>query len=67
MGVLTAALGAVLIYNPFKVVNTVVRLIGIFLIYDGLSDMWIISKVFQVKKGKDRVVDVEGVWVDEEK
>ena len=44
-----------------------VRLIGIFLIYDGLSDMWIISKVFQVKKGKDRVVDVEGVWVDEEK
>lgn len=67
MGVLTAALGAVLIYNPFKVVNTVVRLIGIFLIYDGLSDMWIISKVFQVKKGKDRVVDVKGVWVDEEK
>ena len=67
MGVLTAALGAVLIYNPFEVVNTVVRLIGVFLIYDGLSDMWIISRVFKVKKGKDRIVDGEGVWVDEEK
>ena len=67
MGILTVALGAVLIYNPFSVVNTVVRLIGIFLIYDGLSDMWIISRVFQVKKGNGRVVDVEGNWVEEEK
>lgn len=67
MGVLTAALGGILIYNPFTVVDTIVRLIGIFLIYDGLSDMWIISRVFKVKKGKDRVVDVEGTWVDEEK
>lgn len=67
MGVLTALLGGILIYNPFTVVDTIVRLIGIFLIYDGLSDMWIISRVFKVKKGKDRVVDVEGTWVDEEK
>lgn len=67
MGVLTAVLGGILIYNPFTVVDTIVRLIGIFLIYDGLSDMWIISRVFKVKKGKDRVVDVEGTWVDEEK
>ncbi len=67
MGILTVALGAVLIYNPFSVVNTVVRLIGVFLIYDGLSDMWIISRVFQVKKGNGRVVDVEGNWVEEEK
>lgn len=66
MGVLTALLGGILIYNPFTVVDTIVRLIGIFLIYDGLSDMWIISRVFKVKKGKDRVVDVEGTWVDEE-
>lgn len=66
MGVLTVLLGGVLIYNPFTVIDTIVRLIGIFLIYDGLSDMWIISRVFKVKKEKDRVVDVEGTWVDEE-
>ena len=65
LGVLTVALGAVLAYNPFTVMETIVRLIGIFLIYDGLSDMWIISRVFKVKKEKDKIVDVEGTWVDE--
>lgn len=65
LGILTTALGAVLVYNPFTVMNTVVRLIGIFLIYDGLSDMWIISRVFKVKKEKEKIVDVEGSWIDE--
>lgn len=65
LGILTAVLGAVLVYNPFTVVNTIVRLIGIFLIYDGLSDMWIISRVFKVKKEKERIIDVEAVEVDE--
>ncbi|MCM1125729.1 MAG: DUF308 domain-containing protein [Lachnospiraceae bacterium] len=64
MGVLTAVLGGVLIYNPFKVVDMVVRFIGIFLVYDGLSDMWIISRLFKVKKEKDRIIDVEAVEVD---
>ena len=65
MGVLTTVLGAVLVYNPFTVVNTIVRLIGIFLIYDGLSDMWIISRVFKVKKEKERIIDVDAVEVDD--
>lgn len=64
MGVLTTVLGGVLIYNPFTVVDTIVRLIGIFLIYDGLSDIWIISRVFKVKKGKERIIDVEAVEMD---
>ena len=66
-GVLTVALGGVLIYNPFSVVNTVVRVIGAFLLYDGLSNMWIISRVFKTKRNIDKVVDVEGRWVDEDK
>lgn len=66
-GILTVALGGVLIYNPFSVVNTVVRVIGAFLLYDGLSNMWILSRVFKTKRSIDRVVDVEGSWVDEEK
>ena len=28
-----------------EAVNTVIMLIGIFLIYDGISDLWIISRV----------------------
>ena len=31
-------LGVLLIFNPFEAVNTVIMLIGIFLIYDGISD-----------------------------
>ena len=64
-GILTVVLGGVLIYNPFSVVNTVVRVIGAFLLYDGLSNMWILSRVFKTKRNVDKVVDVEGSWVDE--
>lgn len=65
-GVLTIAFGGVLIYNPFSVVNTVVRVIGGFLVYDGLSDMWILSRIFKVKKNSKKVVDAEAVVIDED-
>lgn len=70
-GVLTIALGGVLIYNPFKVVDTVVRVIGVFLVYDGISDIWIISRLFKSKRAAARleeekitVVDTEAVITD---
>lgn len=65
-GVLTIVLGAVLIYNPFTVVNTVVRVIGGFLVYDGLSDMWILSRLFKVKKNGQKIVDGDAVVIEEE-
>lgn len=65
-GILTIALGAVLVYNPFSVVNTVVRVIGAFLIYDGLSDMWIISRISKTKKDKQKIIDAEAVIIDED-
>ena len=45
LGAVTVGLGVLLIFNPFEAVNTVIMLIGIFLIYDGISDLWIISRV----------------------
>lgn len=66
-GILTVILGTVLVYNPFSVVNTVVRVIGAFLVYDGLSDMWIISRVFKTRKSKQKIIDAEAVIMDEEK
>lgn len=66
LGVLTVILGGILIYNPFKVVNTVVRLIGIFLIYDGLSDVWILSRIFKVKKDAGKIIDSSYVDVEED-
>lgn len=65
LSILTVALGIVLICNPFTVVDTVVRLIGAFLIYDGLSDMWILSRVFKTKKNKEKIIDTDAVIIDE--
>ena len=66
LSILTVALGIVLICNPFTVVDTVVRIIGAFLIYDGLSDMWILSRVFKTKKNKEKIIDTDAVIIDED-
>ena len=63
----TVALGVVLICNPFTIVDTVVRIIGAFLVYDGLSDMWILSRVFKTKKNRENIIDTDAVIVDEDK
>jgi uncharacterized membrane protein HdeD (DUF308 family) len=65
-GLLTILLGGVLVYNPFSVVNTVVRVIGGFLIYDGLSDMWILSRVFKTKRNAQKIIDAEATIIDED-
>jgi len=66
LSLLTVALGIILICNPFTAVDVVVRLIGAFLIYDGLSDMWILSRVFKTKKNKEKIIDTDAVIVDED-
>lgn len=65
LGIVTVALGGVLIYNPFSVVNTVVRVIGAFLIYDGISRIWIASRVSKSRKIKEQIIDAEAVIVEE--
>ena len=67
LSLLTVALGVVLICNPFTIVDTVVRIIGAFLVYDGLSDMWILSRVFKTQKNREKIIDTDAVIVDEDK
>ena len=67
LSLLTVALGVVLICNPFTIVDTVVRIIGAFLVYDGLSDVWILSRVFKTKKNREKIIDTDAVIVDEDK
>lgn len=50
LGVLTAVFGAVLICRPFAAIDTMVMLIGVFLIYDGISNIWIVSRVSRAAK-----------------
>jgi len=45
LGILTLGFGILLICRPFAAIDTVVMLICVFLIYDGLSNIWIVSRV----------------------
>ena len=63
-GILTVGFGGILVYNPFGAVEVAVRMIGISLIYDGASDMWILSRVFKVKRHKEKVIDADYVDLD---
>lgn len=69
LGLLTVILGVLLILNPFAALDTVVILIGIFLIFDGISTIWIMSRIYQTAKFMQQeaeALDVE-IGVEEEK
>lgn len=50
LSVLTVGFGVLLICRPFEALDTAVMMIGIFLIYDGISDIWIVSRVYRTAK-----------------
>ena len=67
LGLLTVGLGILLICKPFAALDTAVRLIGAFLIYDGLSDIWIASRVYRTVKAMKQeaeALDVESRDMD---
>ena len=58
-GILTVLFGVLLVCNPFGAVETVVRIIGLFLIYDGISDIWILSRISKIRKTREKIVDAK--------
>lgn len=67
LGLLTIGFGVLLICKPFEALDTAVKLIGIILIYDGISDIWIVSRIYQTAKMIKQVaeaVDVEAEEID---
>lgn len=67
LGLLTIGFGVLLICRPFAALDTVVILIGTFLIYDGLSDLWIVSRIYRtakVLKQEAEALDVEAEEVE---
>lgn len=58
---ITIALGAIVIWNPFATINALLMLIGIALIYDGVSDLIILfhlTRTFKkVKKAVEEAVE----------
>jgi uncharacterized membrane protein HdeD (DUF308 family) len=57
VAVFNIGFAAILFWNPFKVVSTLIIIIGISLVYDGISDIWIISRISKsardIKKSLD--------------
>lgn len=56
LGIITIGFGVLLVFNPFAAVDTLIRFIGLFLIYDGASDIWIMSRVSRnVKQARQKM------------
>lgn len=53
LGLVSLALGAVLVFDPFDAFTTVVRIIGLFLVYDGISDFYVTWQVDRALKRAD--------------
>lgn len=64
LGIITILLGVVLVVNPFSAFTTVVRIIGLILIYDGVSDLWITSQVSYAIKLAEKELQGEVIDVD---
>ena len=67
LGLLTVGLGVLLVCRPFEALDTAVMMIGLFLIYDGISDIWIVSRIYRTAKTlKQEVeaIDVESQKID---
>jgi uncharacterized membrane protein HdeD (DUF308 family) len=61
LSILTVGLGVLLIVNPFGAVNTIARIIGAFMVYDAVSDLWIIidiSRAYKNIKQEAEALDV---------
>ena len=66
LGVLTVGFGILLVCRPFEALDTAVMMIGIFLIYDGISDIWIVSRVYRTAKMLKQEAEALDVEVEEE-
>lgn len=56
IALITLALGAIVIWNPFASINALLMLVGIALIYDGVSDLVILFQLTRTfKKVKEAV------------
>lgn len=62
LGVISLALGVICIINAFGVVKVAMIFIGIALVYDGISDLWIVSRT--VKAAKEMKKEADALDVD---
>lgn len=68
LAILTVGAGAFLLFNPLKSMAYIVQIIGASFLYNGVSNLWIVSRVHKVDKvNRKEIVDVESKEVDVDK
>lgn len=66
LAAITLVLGVILVICPFQAFTTVVRLLGAFLLYDGISDLWITGQVGKAIRQAEKNANAERDAVDVE-
>lgn len=62
LGIVSLAFGVICIVNAFGVVSLAMKFIGVALVYDGISDLWIVSRTAKAAKAmreEAEALDVE--------
>lgn len=57
LALITLGLGVAILWNPFGSFTTLVRIIGIALVYDGCSDLWLIVRLALVAHAFHKAVE----------
>lgn len=57
LSLLTVALGVVAVLNPFDSLTLLLRLIGLVLIYEGVSDLWAIFHISNLTKAMQSLME----------
>ena len=55
LGAVTLVLGIILVLSPFQAFTTAVRIIGVVLLYDGISNIWITLQVSRFLKAAEKI------------
>ena len=68
LGIITVALGAVILLNPYSTAKMTFRLIGVALVYSGLSDFLVIFRMNRAHRTYEnqKIIDVEARPVSED-
>ncbi len=67
LALITIMFGLILLLNPTQIKELVVKIIGVFLIYDGISNIWTVSRISKYAKNVEQAAkDANAVDVDAE-
>ena len=68
LSILSIVLGVILFFNAHSAAEFIAKIVGLFLIYSGISHLWVSSrksKAYRLHSENDDIIDVEANIIDE--